>query len=65
MAQRGGARPNAGRKKKPVEVKILDGNPGHKPIEVLNFVDESIEIPIDPPAYLSKKSGEELRKELL
>ena len=27
MAQRGGARPNAGRKKKPVEVKILDGNP--------------------------------------
>ena len=56
MAQRGGARPNAGRKKKPVEVKILDGNPGHKPIEVLNFVDESIEIPIDPPAYLSKRA---------
>jgi hypothetical protein len=29
---RGGARPNAGRKRKPLAEKLLDGNPGHEPV---------------------------------
>ena len=36
---RGGARPGAGRKKKPLADKLLEGNPGKRPITVLKFDD--------------------------
>ncbi len=53
---RGGFRINAGRKRKPVEVKILEGKRGHRPIEVVDFTSSSIEVPVNPPTYLSKRA---------
>ena len=53
---KGGARANAGRKRKPSTMKIIEGNLGHRPIEVVDFAGEKIEIPIDPPAYLSDRA---------
>lgn len=38
---RGGKRINSGRKKKPLAEKILDGNPGRKPLQVMDFPDGS------------------------
>ena len=35
--QRGGYRPNAGRKKKPLADKIAEGNPGKRPLTVIKF----------------------------
>ena len=33
----GGARPGSGQKKKPLAEKIVDGNPGRRPLEVVAF----------------------------
>lgn len=55
---RGGYRANAGRKKKPVEVKIIEGNPGHRPIEVVDFTEGKVDIPVDPPSNLSQRAKE-------
>lgn len=54
----GGARPGAGRPRKPVEEKILEGNPGKRAIEVLDFNKSDVELPKEPPAYLSKEAKE-------
>ena len=53
---RGGYRANAGRKPKPSVVKKLEGNLGHRPIEVVDFASSSIDIPVDPPSYLSERA---------
>lgn len=63
MGQRGGYRPGAGRPKKSVTEKILEGNPGRRKIEVLNFEDGD-DIPLDPPNWLTKK-GKEIYKSLV
>lgn len=34
---RGGSRPGAGRKKRPLSEKLLEGNPGKRPLKVLTF----------------------------
>ena len=55
----GGARPGAGRPKKAVTQKILEGNPSKRPIEVVNFTtDNGPELPSEPPSYLSAKAKE-------
>ena len=54
----GGRRPGAGRPKKSATQKILEGNPGKRPIEVVNIKAEGIELPSEPPAYLSAKAKE-------
>ncbi len=41
---RGGKRANSGRKKKPLAEKLLDGNPGKRPLTVLDF-----DVPIGEP----------------
>ena len=50
---RGGARPGAGRKKKALSEKIASGNPGHRPLKMLDPVAiDTVDMP--PPAeYLS------------
>lgn len=60
----GGARAGAGRKKKPAETKILEGNRGKREIEILQFDDSSPDIPEEPPEYLSDLA-KEIYKELL
>ena len=57
----GGYRPGAGRPKKPVSEKILNGNPGKRPIEVLKFEDCD-EIPHDPPDWLNSKGKKVYKK---
>jgi len=59
----GGARAGAGRKKKPAEIKILEGNRGKRPIEVLQFSD-SPDIPDEPPDYFSELA-KKIYKDLL
>ena len=54
----GGARPGAGRPRKAAAQKILDGNPGKRPIEVLDFQSGGMELPAEPPAYLTPKAKE-------
>lgn len=54
---RGGARVGAGRKKKPVSQKTLEGNPGRRRLEVLEF-DSNAKIPTTPPSYLPDKAKE-------
>ncbi len=55
---RGGARDGAGRKSKPLSEKILEGNPGKRPLKVLNFVNPSLEetMSFPLPEYLSELS---------
>ena len=53
----GGYRVGAGRPKKSVTEKILNGNPGKRPIEVLQF-DDGDELPKEPPIWLTKKAKE-------
>jgi P27 family predicted phage terminase small subunit len=53
----GGARVGAGRKKKPVEQTILEGNAGKRPIKVLDF-NKGVKLPNEPPSYLSEKAKE-------
>ena len=48
-----------GRKPKPTALKQLEGNPGKRPIEVVNFTtDNGLELPSEPPSYLSVKAKE-------
>lgn len=61
---RGGARPGAGQKKKPLHDKLLEGNPGKRPLQVMEFMDtadlKGQKMP-PPREYLGKaqKSGKE------
>lgn len=51
---KGGRRPGAGRPKKPLSEKLLEGNPGKRKITVLEFDAplEAVELP-SPPEYLT------------
>lgn len=50
---RGGARPGAGRKKKALSEKVANGNPGGRPLEVLDIPEmEGVEMP-EPHEFLS------------
>ena len=50
---RGGARPGAGRKKKALSEKIAAGNPGHRPLKMLDPVAlDTVDMP--PPFPLSQ-----------
>ncbi len=53
----GGVRPGAGRKRKPVEQTILEGNPGKRTIKVLDF-NSGLTLPKEPPTYMSEKEKE-------
>jgi len=55
---RGGARPGAGRKKKPLADKILDGNPGRRPLKVLEFKEVLPDDNLTPPDFLKIASKE-------
>ena len=55
---RGGARPGAGRPRKAAAQKVLEGNPGHRPIEVVTLSAEGVELPSEPPEYLSERAKE-------
>jgi len=54
----GGRRVGAGRPKKAAAQKILEGNPGRRPVEVVNFAAEGVELPSEPPTYLSARAKE-------
>ena len=56
---RGGKRPGAGRPTKPLVDKILEGNPGKRPLTVLGFkeYDQEQTLP-NPPDYLSEQGKE-------
>lgn len=59
----GGARPGAGRKKSAVKEKAENGNPGGRPLEVLNIPEvEGVEMP-KPHDFLSaeQRDGSELQ----
>ena len=56
----GGYRANAGRPKKSVTQKILEGNPGKRRIEFVNF-DSGEELPETPAKWLTEK-GKEIYK---
>jgi hypothetical protein len=55
---RGGARPGAGRKKKPLVEKILDGNPGKRPLTVVEFYGVPASGELTPPDFLKIASKE-------
>ena len=55
---RGGARPGAGRKKKPLAEKILEGNPGKRPLKVVEFYGVPAEGKLTPPDFLKIASKE-------
>ena len=60
---RGGRRPGAGRKKKAVQEKAANGNPGGKPLKVLDIPDmEGVEMP-KPHDFLSaeQRDGNQLQ----
>lgn len=52
----GGKRPGAGRPKKPLADKLLEGNPGRRKLTVLEFKPGEPEIPT-PPEYLGDAAG--------
>lgn len=54
---RGGYRANAGRPKKSVTEKIINGNPGKRKIEILEFEDGT-ELPNKPASWLNTKAKE-------
>lgn len=54
----GGYRANAGRKRVPASKKILEGNPSHRPIEVVEFGPNAAKVPSTPPEYLPEKAKE-------
>jgi phage terminase small subunit len=60
----GGSRAGAGRPKKTVAEKILEGNPGKRPIHILDFghKEELPELPENPPEYLSDDAKEIYKK---
>ena len=49
----GGARPGAGRKKRPLSEKLMEGNPGKRPNKVLGFA-EGLPAEVSPPEYLER-----------
>ncbi len=49
---KGGARPGAGRKAKPLAQKLAEGNPGKRPLKKVEFDNTSYN-PANPPAYLA------------
>ena len=55
---RGGARLNSGRKKKPLADKLLEGNPGHRSIQTIQFYRVVIESELQAPSFLSLASKE-------
>ena len=55
---RGGAREGAGRKKKPLAEKILEGNPGRRPLKVVEFYGVPAEGQLTPPDFLKIASKE-------
>jgi len=55
---RGGARPGSGRKKKPLAEKILEGNPGRRPLKVVEFYGISANGKLTPPEFLKIASKE-------
>jgi hypothetical protein len=64
---RGGARPGSGRPKKPTAEKLLDGNPGKRPIKVIEFVEANLPVEaLDPdltaPDFLKLASKEAANK---
>jgi len=65
----GGARPGSGPKKKPLAEKILDGNPGKRPLEVVTFPaaelsGEEMPPPRDYLAALQKDGGHTIAREV-
>lgn len=50
---RGGARKNAGRPKKPLNEKLLEGNPGKRPLTVLSFPERAEDELPPPPEFLA------------
>ncbi len=54
----GGYRINAGRKKKPVVEQQLESVKYGKPVEILDFGPDAIELPETPPNHLSEKAKE-------
>jgi hypothetical protein len=55
---RGGARQGAGRPKKPLAEKILEGNPGRRPLKVVEFYGVPAEGTLTPPDFLKIASKE-------
>ncbi|GHV27293.1 hypothetical protein FACS18948_4420 [Clostridia bacterium] len=55
---RGGARQNSGRKKKPLADKLLEGNPGHRTIQTIQFDGIPLESELQAPSFLSLASKE-------
>jgi hypothetical protein len=55
---RGGARPGAGRKPKPLAEKILEGNPGKRPLKVVEFYGIPASGELTPPDFLKIASKE-------
>ena len=55
----GGYRANAGRPKKSATEKALEGNPGKRPIEVVDFSDAD-EIPATPPKWMTDTRAKEI-----
>ena len=52
---RGGARPGAGRKKKALSEKIAEGNPGHRPLTMIDSsAMESVDMPGQPHEKIMK-----------
>jgi hypothetical protein len=62
--KRGGARPGAGRPRRALAEKVLEGNPGKKPITVVEFPAEDLQGAAMPPPkqYLSarQQNGQDL-----
>ena len=50
---RGGARKNAGRPKKSLDEKLLNGNPGKRPLKVLSFPEKAEGALPPPPEFLA------------
>ena len=64
---RGGARAGAGRKKKALSEKIAEGNPGHRPLTMIDSsAMESVDMP-PPSDYLSamQRDGKPLGADLI
>ena len=58
---RGGARPGAGRKPKPLSQKLSDGNPGKRPLKKVEFSGNGGIDPRVPPDYLTVMEKRENR----
>jgi len=58
LMPRGGARLGAGRKKKPLHDKLIEGNPGRRPLVTVQFNGAPAEVEMTPPAFMSLASKE-------